>query len=83
VFSTLVAISCFGALNGSFYTSKCTTNRLDLINSRTSHLRCVTRPLPPLDLCPTEPQASHTRLCHGSERRVDDLLRHFRRRIQE
>lgn len=40
VFSTLVAISCFGALNGSFYTSQLSVRDLT-DNSRASHLRRV------------------------------------------
>jgi amino acid transporter len=50
VFSTLVAISCFGALNGSFYTSELRgVSGAD--TSRAPDLRSRARSLPPLNLC--------------------------------
>lgn len=82
VFSTLVAISCFGALNGGVYTSM-PVRLVQADISRAPHLRRIARPLPAVHLLPPERQAPHTGLCRRAQRWTDDLLRPLWRRIQK
>lgn len=84
LFSILVAISCFGALNASFYTSGLPKRDFESIKadhhaSFPTHLCCCERSLPALHLCQAPPKAPDARSCYGATSRSHSLLHRLRR----